>query len=224
MDSSLYEWSPWTNLRRLIVAIGTVAALMCVGLRPTEVTAQSFQGSTASTMGGIALGTYSGAMLGLVGSVLPCNRTVFGSKCAATGASVGGALGIAMGGLVGAQNQDQIIARLEGAGLGALIGVGVGIGLRRAIRQYDWEDVATVAALGAAYGAAPVGSGIGAGVGATTGAIVWLAFPRAGIQDFILFTLAGSALGGMVDWANGAATAKQDSGPQFTPSFSISVR
>jgi len=196
--------------------------LLCSLVVPRAVDAQAFRGSTASTLGGVALGAYSGSVLGLLGSVLPCNRTLYGPKCAATGASVGGALGVAMGGLIGAQNQDETIVRLEGAGVGALIGSGVGIILRRAVRQYDWEDAATVAVVGGAFGATPVGSGIGLGTGAVVGSLVWLTFPRAGLQDFILFTMAGAALGGMVDWADGASDAKRDGGRTSIPlSFSI---
>ena len=185
---------------------------------------QSFRGSTASTLGGIGLGVYSGATFGLVGSLLPCNRTMNGGRCAAAGASLGGALGVAMGGLVGAQNQDALIDRAESAGYGALIGAVVGVGLRYGVRQYGWGDAVTVAAIGGAVGAAPVGTGIGAGAGAVTGALVWAVFPRAGFSDFVLFTLAGAAVGGMIDWANGAATAKRTTTPSFGSSFSFSIR
>lgn len=191
---------------------------------PHAVLGQAFRGSTASTLGGLGVGAYSGAVLGLVGSLFPCNRTLYGPKCAATGASVGGALGVAMGGLIGAQNQDEIVVRLEGAGLGALIGGGVGVILSRAVRQYGWADAATVAAVGGAVGATPVGSGVGFGVGAAVGGIVWLAFPRAGLPDLLMFAMAGTAVGGMVDWADSAAKAKREGGgTSFPLSFSIPV-
>ena len=210
-------------VRRLLVRVMSLC-LVCALFAPRTVEAQAFRGSTASTLGGVALGAYSGSILGLVGSVLPCNRTLYGPKCAATGASVGGALGVAMGGLIGAQNQDETIVRLEGAGVGALIGSGVGIILRQAVRQYDWEDAATLSVIGGAFGASPVGSGVGLGAGAVVGSIVWLTFPRAGLQDFILFSLAGAALGGMVDWADGASDAKREgSGTSFPLSFSLPV-
>lgn len=210
--------SSLSHLRALSICVILALAV------PATVRAQSFQGSTASTWGGVALGAYSGSVLGLLGSLLPCNRTLYGPKCAATGASVGGAVGVAMGGLIGAQNQDEIIIRLEGAGVGALIGSGVGIVLRQAVRQYDWEDAATVAVVGSAFGATPVGSGVGLGVGAVAGGIVWVAFPRAGLQDFILFSLAGAVIGGMVDWVDGADDAKREgSGSRFPLSFAVPV-
>ena len=212
---------PIDRRRRLI---GVVCVLLvCAALTPRAAEAQAFRGSTASTLGGVALGAYSGSVLGLLGSVLPCNRTLYGPKCAATGASVGGALGVAMGGLIGAQNQDETVIRLEGAGVGALIGSGVGIILRQAVRQYDWEDAATVAVIGGAFGATPVGSGVGLGAGAVVGSVVWLTFPRAGLQDFLLFSLAGAAVGGMIDWADGAANAKREGSQAFPLSFSVPV-
>ncbi|GEM_PF-1640466 len=206
------------HLRPLSMCVILVLAV------PATVPAQSLQGSTASTLGGIALGAYSGSILGLFGSLLPCNRTLYGPKCAATGASVGGAVGVAMGGLIGAQNQDETIVRLKGAGVGALIGSGVGIILRQTVRQYAWGDAASVAVVGGAFGATPVGSGVGLGVGAAAGGIVWVAFPRAGLQDFIMFSLAGAAIGGMVDWADGADDAKREgSGSRFPLSFALPV-
>ena len=201
-----------------------LVCILCVAFTAPGADAQTFRGSTASTLGGVALGAYSGSVLGLLGSVLPCNRTLYGPKCAATGASVGGALGVAMGGLIGSQNQDETIVRLEGAGVGALIGSGVGIILRRAVRQYDWEDAATLGVIGGAFGATPMGSGVGLGAGAVVGGVVWLAFPRAGLQDFILFSLAGAAVGGMIDWADGAANAKREELERGFPlSFSVPV-
>ena len=216
--------APLTPIDRRPRLMGVVCVLLlCAALSPRAAEAQAFRGSTASTLGGVALGAYSGSVLGLLGSVLPCNRTLYGPKCAATGASVGGALGVAMGGLIGAQNQDETVIRLEGAGVGALIGAGVGIILRQAVRQYDWEDAATVAVIGGAFGATPVGSGVGLGAGAVVGSVVWLTFPRAGLQDFLLFSLAGAAVGGMIDWADGAANAKREGSESFPLSFSVPV-
>lgn len=201
-----------------------LVCILLVAVTATAVHAQAFRGSTASTLGGVALGAYSGSVLGLLGSVLPCNRTLYGPKCAATGASVGGALGVAMGGLIGSQNQDETIVRLEGAGVGVLIGSGVGIILQRAVRQYDWKDAVTVGVIGGAVGATPIGSGVGLGAGAVVGGVVWLVFPQAGLQDFILFSLAGAAVGGMIDWADGAASAKREGLERGFPlSFSVPV-
>lgn len=180
------------------------------------------QGSAGSTWGGVALGAYSGTVFGLLGTMLPCNRTAAGARCAASGASAGAALGAAMGGIMGGQNQADVIARLRSAGWGAAVGAVLGLGAWKGIRQYGWADAVAVAAVGGAIGAAPRGAAIGAGVGVATGALVWVAFPRAGHADFALFTLGGLAVGGILDWAFGAADANRPVDP-FLPTFSIPV-
>lgn len=209
---------------RSLAATGCLLLGAFVVAAPGRVAAQSVQGSTLSTAGGALLGVYSGAMFGLTGSLLPCDRTDLGSRCAWSGASAGGALGIAMGGLIGAQNKDALLVRLEHAGYGALIGAAVGVGLRAGVRQYQWGDVLAVSAMGAAVGTAPTGTLVGAAAGATVGSVAWLFFDGSGFPDFLMFTIAGSAVGGMVDWADGAATAKRTAGPRITSSFSLQVR
>ena len=129
-----------------------------------------------------------------------------------------------MGGLVGAQNPSDLNGRLTSAGIGTLVGAAVGVGLRYGVRQYDWADVAAVAAIGGAVGSAPRGSGIGAGIGMATGAAYWLVMPNGGLDDFVMFTLAGLAVGGIYDWALGAANANRLMEPKFSPAFSIPVR
>ena len=57
-----------------------------------------------------------------------------------------------------------------------------------------------------------------------TGAAYWLVMPNGGIDDFVMFTLAGLAVGGVYDWAQGAANANRPMEPTISPSFSISVR
>ncbi|MGY8778841.1 MAG: hypothetical protein ACKVIN_12045, partial [Longimicrobiales bacterium] len=42
-------------------------------LRTEHVAGQSFEGSTGSTLGGLLLGAYSGSVLGLLGTMIPCN-------------------------------------------------------------------------------------------------------------------------------------------------------
>jgi hypothetical protein len=128
-----------------------------------------------------------------------------------------------MGGLIGAQNQDDLRERFTHAGLGTLVGGVIGVGLRRGVRQYGWNDVIVSAAIGGAVGAAPTGAMYGAGAGAVVGSIVWLVVPRSGLPDFIMLTLAGVAVGGLVDWAKGAANANRQIEPVFGPTFSIPV-
>jgi hypothetical protein len=129
-----------------------------------------------------------------------------------------------MGGLIGAQNTDALRIRTENAGIGVLVGAVVGVGLRRAVRQYGWADVGAAAVVGGAFGAAPRGSLIGLGAGTVTGAAAWWLLPDSGIPDFVMLSLVGAAVGGMVDWAQGASSAKRDRPPPSFFVFSIHVR
>jgi len=191
---------------------------------PTRVEAQSFQGSTLSSLGGLFLGGFSGGTLGLIGSMMPCNRTLAGGSCAASGAGTGAAIGLAMGGLIGAQNQEDIIDRAENAAIGVGVGAIMGVVLRRAVRQYQWGDALATAVVGGAIGAAPLGAGVGAAAGLTVGGLVWALRPSSGAADAAMLVLVGMAAGSMVDWAKGAAEANRRRDPSVGASFSISVR
>lgn len=206
-----------TNARR--IGCLAVATLILTGL-PSASSAQTYEGDTWTTVGGATLGLVSGSAMGVLGTMMPCNRTLMGDRCVASGVGTGAAMGMVMGGLIGAQNTNALDIRAENAGIGLVVGAVVGVGLRRAVRQYGWTDVGTAALLGGAIGAAPVGSGIGAGAGAVTGALAWWLIPDATIADMAMISLLGLAVGGMVDWADGAASAKSDRPPTF-PVFTI---
>lgn len=184
---------------------------------------QRSDGTTASKIGGAALGLYSGGMFGVVGSLLPCDRTLLGRGCAGFSGAVGGALGLISGGLIGTEDRDAIRDRARGAGYGALMGYAVGLVLQRAVRQYGWNDALLVGGYGAAIGASPFGTLIGTGVGAVVGGVAWAASPRGGVQDLIMFTLVGSAVGGLYDWTAGAVDSRHRGGPRLTSGFSIGV-
>jgi hypothetical protein len=204
----------------------TVAALIGCVLSSTgvDVAGQGLdapRGSAASTWGGIVLGAYSGTVLGLLGTMMPCNRTLAGGGCAAAGAGAGAAFVLSMGGIVGGQNEDEVVARLRSAGWGSAAGALVGLAVWRGVRQYGWTDALAVAAVGGALGAAPVGSGLGATVGATAGAVTWWMDPDRGLPNLVMLTLAGVMVGGIVDWGLAAANANDQ--PPLAASFSIPV-
>lgn len=178
---------------------------------------------TVSTGSGAALGLYSAGMFGLMGSLLPCDRTLLGPGCVGVSAVAGGALGFVSGGLVGAEDEDKVRDRARGALYGTLIGAAAGTILQRAVRQYGAEDALLVAVYGGAVGAAPRGTLIGTGVGAVVGGVAWAASPRGGLQDLILFTAVGSTVGGLCDWAAGAVDARDGGGRGFSTAFSIAV-
>ena len=185
--------------------------------------AQPSGGGTGSAVAGAALGAYAGATLGLIGGLLPCDRTSRARRCVIMTTSGGGAFALTMGGLIGSRDEDAVFRKWETAGIGALVGAGVGVVLRRAVRQYDWADALAVAAIGGAVGASPRGALIGASAGAAVGAVTWLLIPNTGVPDLVILTLAGLAVGGLFDWADKAAKAGEAK-PITIVSFSIPFR
>ena len=204
----------------VVVTLLLSTALFAPSISPLA--AQESDETALVTLGGAALGLYSGSMLGLVGSLLPCDRTVMGPGCARGSAIVGGAIGLVAGGVIGANDTDQVRDRARGAAYGLLIGGLVGAILQREVRQYAWNDALLVAGYGAALGSAPVGTAIGTGVGAAVGGLAWSLSPRGGFQDLAMFTLIGATVGGFYDWVHGAVDAP-GTGPAMTATFSIGV-
>lgn len=212
---ALRQRAHFTLLHLVVVVLG-------VGV-PTPVASQSEVGTAASTLGGAALGGFSGATLGLLGSLEACNRTLLGAKCAAGATAVGGAFGMVAGGVLGDRSAEAVGQRLEGAAFGAAIGLVVGVGMRSVVRQYQWADAAAFGVVGAAIGAVPRGTFTGAGIGLVAGALTGFARGRPILPDAAMLMLVGGAVGGLVDWADGAADARRH-GPVLTSSFAIAVR
>lgn len=202
----------------------TVLVAVVVGVVvPTSVASQSDPGTTASTLGGAALGGFSGATLGLLGSLEACNRTLLGGRCAAGATAVGGAFGLVAGGVLGDRSDEAVGRRLESTAFGAAIGLAVGVGMRSVVRQYQWADAAAFGVVGAAIGGAPRGIFTGAGAGLVVGALTGFVRRRPILPDAVMLMLVGGAVGGLVDWADGAVDARQH-GPVLTSSFAIAVR
>lgn len=198
-----------------------LAAAVGWGVLADGAAAQTFTNSTGETAAGAVLGAYSGATLGLVGSMFPCGRTGDGQRCVVSATSVGAALGLAMGGLIGSQDRDGLEDRLRGAGWGVAAGSAVGLTVSALVERFGVYDAASIAWVGGAIGAAPGGALLGTGVGATAGLLGWLALPNSGPQELVLFTLAGMAIGGMLDWADGAAERRSAA---VSASFSVATR
>ena len=194
-------------------------ALAIISVRfvgPTALVAQSEEDAAAALWGAV-VGAYSGATLGLIGGLSPCNRTIRGTRCARVAAVLGGVVGSTSGAVLSYHAPDALDDRLYGAAVGALVGAAVGYGLKVGIHYYDWPDVGAAAAVGAALGASPVGAGIGFGVGLTLGSVLWLAVPGPGLPEAVALSLVGLAIGGLVDWVVGAATASSGPGPLVIP-------
>lgn len=210
-----------TKTHRALLASALLSTLLSA--RPGAALAQDSDGTALSAGGGALLGLYSGTALGLVGGLLPCDRTTLGPGCPLATAVAGGALGLVAGGLIGSEDVDAARRRSRGALYGLLIGGFAGGFLQEAVRQYAWTDAVLVAGYGAAVGAAPRGTLIGTGVGAVAGGLAWALSPRGGIQDLILFSVVGGAVGGLADWAGGAFDARDRPGSEMVMAFSLAV-
>jgi len=206
---------------RAIVATALLPALL-LG-HPGAAVAQQSSGTGLSAGGGALLGLYSGTALGLAGGLLPCDRTALGPGCPLVTAIAGGTLGLVTGGFIGSDDVDAVRERGRGALYGLLIGGFVGAVLQESVRQYAWTDAVLVAGYGAAVGAAPRGTLVGTGVGAVAGGLAWALSPRGGIQDLIMFTLVGAALGGLYDWVDGAIDTRNPTGSPVGLAFSLVV-
>lgn len=202
-------------------AVHVALVLALVSAQAPSVAGQTSDGSATTSLGAGALGAYSGAVLGLVGAMGPCNRLLSGALCPRAAAALGGALGLAAGVVHGSNDSSALRARLGNVGYGALAGGLVGLGLSGVVRQYGWPDPVAFAAVGAAIGASPEGAGVGFAAGATVGALAWMALPRWKVGDAISVAVAGLALGGIVGWAWEAADSR--SGASTPPAAVFSV-
>ncbi len=162
-----------------------------------EAHAQESDGSAWAAIGGGALGLYSGATLGLLGSLTPCSQTYAGAKCVRIVTIAGGAVGLVSGVMLGAADRNRIGDHARDAGFGVLIGAGVGMGLRPFIQRFGWQDVTSMALAGGAIGASAKGAGIGFAAGSLVGLALWQIFPGFDLPDVVATALAGMAIGGV---------------------------
>jgi hypothetical protein len=180
--------------------------LLALAAGSPRLIAQERDGSTGAAIGGALLGTYSGAVLGLLGGFGPCNRTLSGPRCPRIALAIGGALGLASGLRMGAGDPDALDGRWRSAGYGGIVGGLVGAGLSLGVRQYGWQDAGMFLAVGAGIGASPVGAGIGFAAGAAVGALGWMVIPEWKIGDTVAVSLVGLAAGGLAGWVTGTDT------------------
>ena len=156
-------------------------------------------------------------MLGLLGGLEGCNRTLRPSRCSRITTATGAAIGLTAGAFIGSRNKSELDDRLESAALGTALGAGIGLGLRKFVRQYEWPDVAAASVLGLAIGASAKGSGLGFAAGGATGFLLWRFHPSVGPAGVVVWALAGLAVGGLADWV--ADAVKGGSGTSTIPLF-----
>jgi hypothetical protein len=193
---SVTRWGTTTSLVMAVVLLGVSGA-------PAQ--AQESGGSTWATIGGGALGAYSGAVLGGLGGFVPCNQTYAGAKCVWITVGVGGVGGLAAGVAAGNANAEAIEGAALGAGFGFVTGSFVALLIKPHAEGFGFDDVLTVGFAGAAVGSSLPGSALGFGVGAAAGVVFWQLIPDAGPADAFGVALLGMAVGGLATWAARAA-------------------
>jgi hypothetical protein len=200
------------------------AVTLSVGLVAPPTDAQVTEGSNWTAMAGGALGAYSGALLGTIGSVTPCTETYIGPTCVRWSAIAAGAIGLGSGTIIGANDKYALEDAAVGAGIGFLIGAGAGAVLKPIVQRFSWQDVAAMGLVGGAIGAAPVGSAIGFAAGGITGFVLWKAVDGIEMPNAVAMALGGLALGGLTEWVVGAADSWSTGQPnlQLVVPFSVS--
>ncbi len=154
-------------------------------------------GSARAAAAGAALGLYSGSMLGVLGSLIPCSQTYAGARCVRIATVTAGTVGLVSGALLGAADAERVGEHAKTAGYGALIGTAAGLAMKPLIQRFGWQDVATVTALGGAIGTSPKGAGIGLAAGSLIGVILWQLIPEFELPDAFATAFAGLAIGGI---------------------------
>ncbi len=204
---------PQRSMSRLVLALAL--ALLHAGT-PAATTAQESGGSTAAAVAGGALGLASGAMLGAVGSMIPCSQTGPGPTCVRWSAIGGGVIAATGGALLGAGDSNRLGDAALGAGIGFVAGAIGGMLIKSKAERFGWQDVAAVGLFGGAIGSAPAGSAIGFLGGSALGLAAWALFDDFKSPDLLGAAMAGLAIGGIAEWlVRGIDAQSGDSEYQF---------
>jgi len=205
-------------------AIRVTAALAAATLILAAKPAQAQEGSDLARVGGSALGLYSGAVLGTVGSLIPCSQTYAGARCVRGLGVLGGIVGLGAGFYLGDLDEDAVVDAYRGAGYGLLIGSAAGLILKQVVERYNWADVAASGLVGAAIGSSAKGAAIGLAAGSIIGAALYWAIPSFDLPNAVGVAVMGMALGGIGSWVVRGVEA-DDAGPTAQPVvFSYSLK
>jgi hypothetical protein len=197
--------------------VGRVAMFCLVA--PATLTAQTDR-DVAAAWGGGALGSLSGATLGLAGALAPCSLVLDATRCTRLATALGGVTGGVSGAVASYNDSGELADRLRGAGVGMVAGAALGAALRLRFRQIDWRDVGAAGLVGAAVGTAPTGAAVGLGAGLAVGAVLWLAVPGVGLPEAAALGVVGLAIGGLAEWVHAALSGRNESGV-VTARFSV---
>ncbi len=176
------------------------------GAVPSAV-AQSTEGSGEATAAGLALGLYSGAALGTLSAIIPCNQTLAGIECVRTVATLGAGIGAMSGLSLGLQDSEAVWKAYERAGIGFAAGSIVVLALKPFVDKWSWGDVAAGGVIGSSVAAGGRGAGIGLLAGGAVGVALWQLSPDYDLPNAIGLGLIGMALGGFTAWVVNAVEA-----------------
>ncbi len=162
--------------------------------------AQSAEGSGEAAAAGAALGLYSGAALGTLSSIIPCNQTLAGINCVRTVATLGAGIGTMSGLALGLDDADAVWSAYGRAGIGLAAGAVFVLALKPFVDKWSWGDVGAGAVIGSSIAAGGSGAWIGLVVGTGVGVALWQAIPAYDLPNAVGLGLIGMAVGGFTSW------------------------
>lgn len=214
---------PWRGAALLLLAVAAQPGGPAVVSGQVTTSAQDADGSTWAAVGGAALGAYSGALLGTVGSLIPCTRTYEGPTCVRPAAIAGGLIGGISGASLGAADAGRVEDYFVAGAIGAGVGAAAMLAAQPFLERWSWADVGAGALVGGAVASSGTGAAIGFGAGAVIGVAAWQLIPAMKLPDAAAVTLFGLAAGGIGGWVFRALDAhdKEDGGEPALLSFTI---
>ncbi len=210
----------WARGRTLLLLASGAVGLGSGGAALAH--AQSTEGSGEAAVAGAALGLYSGAALGTLSAIIPCNQTLAGLTCVRTVATLGAGIGSMSGLSLGLQDSDAVWEAYERAGIGFAAGSIAVLALKPFVDKWSWGDVAAGAVIGSSVAAGGRGAGIGLLAGGALGVALWQLSPGFDLPNAIGLGLIGMALGGFTAWVVSAVDAG-DGPPSDLPVLQFNV-
>lgn len=172
---------------------------------------------------GAAIGLYSGAALGGMAALIPCNQTISGIRCVRLGTAFGGGVGLASGLTLGLNDSDGVWDAYRRAGIGLAAGSVFVLALKPFVDKWSWGDVGAGAVIGSSIAAGGSGAWIGLALGLGTGALLWQIAPSVDLPDAVGVGLLGMAAGGFVSWIARAIEAGEEGAQADLPLLAFRV-
>ena len=209
--------------RRRVMVVMTLLALGAGVDVPRVGLAQGAGGTEGAAVAGAALGLYSGATLGGLASLIPCNKTLAGVRCVRGVTALGGGIGLASGIALGSEDQDAVWDAYRRAGFGLVAGSVAVLALKPFVDRWSWADVGAGAVIGSSIAAGGSGAWIGLVLGMGVGVGLWQVIPSFDLPEAISVGLAGMAIGGFTSWIIRAANAGSDTAAADLPVLTFNL-